>query len=133
MIETPAALMLIDELLECSDFISIGTNDLVQYIMAAGREKIEVSQYYEAGNYLVVNALKDVIRKTHKRKKECSICGELAGNLKFTKLFLDIGLRNFSVQPTLIPYIKHKIIRLIRNKNQIIICEGQTKKLPRVE
>jgi len=116
MIETPAALMLIDELLECSDFISIGTNDLVQYIMAAGREKIEVSEYYEAGNHLAVNALKVVIRKAHEREKECSICGELAGNLKFTNLFLDIGLSNFSVEATLIPYVKYKIIRHARNK-----------------
>jgi phosphoenolpyruvate-protein phosphotransferase len=115
MIETPAALMFIDELLDHSDFLSIGTNDLVQYIMAAGREKTEVSGYYQAGNHLVVSALKEVIRKAQELGKECSVCGELAGNLKFTKLFLDIGLRNFSVQPTLVPYVKYKIIRLTRN------------------
>lgn len=116
IIETPAALMMIDEILDHSDFLSIGTNDLVQYIMAASREKIEVSEYYEAGNHLVVSVLKDVIRKAHELGKECSICGELAGNLKFIKLLFDIGLRNFSVQPTFIPYIKYKIIRLTRNK-----------------
>lgn len=116
MIETPAALMAIDDFLDNSDFLNIGTNDLVQYVMAAGREKIEVSDYYEAGNYLILNALKDVIRKAEERGKECSICGELAGNLKFTKLLLGIGLRNFSVQPALVPYIKYKIIRLSGNK-----------------
>ncbi|MCR4336370.1 MAG: phosphoenolpyruvate--protein phosphotransferase [Candidatus Omnitrophica bacterium] len=116
MIETPAALMLIDELLDCSDFLSIGTNDLVQYVMAAGREKVEVSEYYEAGNHLILNSLKDVIRKTEARGKECSICGELAGNLKFTKLLLGIGLKNFSVQPALIPYIKIKILRFLKNE-----------------
>jgi len=116
MIETPAALMSIDELLDYSDFLNIGTNDLVQYVMAAGREKIEVSDYYEAGNHIVLNALKDVIRKTEERGKECSICGELAGNLKFTKLLLGIGLRNFSVQSALIPYVKYKIIRLSKNE-----------------
>ncbi|MBU4333493.1 MAG: phosphoenolpyruvate--protein phosphotransferase [Candidatus Omnitrophica bacterium] len=120
MIETPAALMSIDELLEHSDFLSIGTNDLVQYIMAAGREKIEVSEYYKAGNLLVVNALKDVIRKTKEAGKECSICGELAGNLKFTKSFLDIGLRNFSVHSSMIPYIKYKIIRLTDNRAELL-------------
>lgn len=117
MIETPAALMFIDEILDHSDFLSIGTNDLVQYIMAAGREKIEVAEYYEAGNHLVVNALKDVVRKAKELGKECSICGELAGNLKFTRSFLDIGLKNFSVQSTLVPYVKYKIFRLTRNSN----------------
>lgn len=120
MIETPAALMFIDQLLEYSDFLSIGTNDLVQYIMAAGREKIEVSEYYKAGNNLVVNAIKDVIRKAEEAGKECSVCGELAGNLKFTKLFLDIGLRNFSVSATLIPYVKYKIIRLTDNRAELL-------------
>jgi phosphotransferase system enzyme I (PtsI) len=129
MIETPAALMVIDELLGHSDFLSIGTNDLVQYIMAAGREKIEVSEYYEACNHLVVNALKDVIRKAHALGKECSICGELAGNLKFTKLFLDIGLRNFSVQPVLIPYVKNKIIRLTRNRAKQTFVKGKLREL----
>ncbi len=115
MIETPAALMAIDELLDYSDFLNIGTNDLVQYVMAAGREKIEVSDYYEAGNHLILNALKDVIRKAEKRGKECSICGELAGNLKYTSLLLGIGLRDFSVQSALIPYVKYKIIRFLKN------------------
>ena len=114
MIETPAALMVIDEILELSSFLAIGTNDLVQYVMAAGREKIDVSVYYEAGNHLILKALKKVIRKAEKRGKECSICGELAGNLEFTKILLGIGLRNFSVQPVLIPYVKDKIIRLLK-------------------
>ncbi|MFC1807765.1 phosphoenolpyruvate--protein phosphotransferase [Candidatus Omnitrophota bacterium] len=125
MIETPAALMFIDELLEHSDFLSIGTNDLVQYIMAAGREKIEVSEYYKAGNHLVVNALKGIIRKAKEAGKECSICGELAGNLKFTKLFLDIGLRNFSVQSTLVPYVKYKIIRFTDNRAELLSVEDK--------
>ncbi len=112
MIETPAALMVIEELFEFSDFFSIGTNDLVQYVMAAGREKIEVSDYYEAGNLIVLKALKDLLRKAKERGKECSLCGELAGNLKFTKALLDIGLRNFSVQPASIPYVKNKIFHL---------------------
>lgn len=119
MIETPAALMAIDEILKFSDFLNIGTNDLVQYVMAAGREKIEVSSYYEAGNHLVLSALQDVIRKAEGRGKACSICGELAGNLKFTRLLLGIGLRNFSVQAALVPYVKYKIIRLLKNRPEL--------------
>jgi phosphotransferase system enzyme I (PtsI) len=116
MIETPAALMTIDELLEFSDFISFGTNDLVQYVMAAGREKLAVADYYEAGNHLILNALKPIIRKAEERGKECSLCGELAGNLKFTQDLLGIGLRNFSVQPALIPSVKSKIHRLLKGQ-----------------
>ncbi|MBF0252831.1 MAG: phosphoenolpyruvate--protein phosphotransferase [Candidatus Omnitrophica bacterium] len=119
MIETPAALLCIDDVLLHSDFLCIGTNDLVQYVMAAGREKIEVSEYYKAGNHLIVNSLKDIILKAKEAGKDCSICGELAGNLNFTKMFLDIGLRNFSVQSALVPYIKYKIIRLTENRAEL--------------
>ena len=96
MIETPASLMCIDELLEQCDFISFGTNDLVQYVMAAGREKLDVSDYYEAGNQLILPALKTVVQKAKDHGKECCICGELAGNQNFTEELLNIGIRNFS-------------------------------------
>ncbi len=109
MIETPAALMSIDELLKYCDFLSFGTNDLVQYVMAAGREKLDVADYYEAGNQLILPALKTAIQKAKELGKECCICGELAGNLKFTEDLLNIGIRNFSVQPSLIPTVKNKI------------------------
>jgi phosphotransferase system enzyme I (PtsI) len=114
MIETPAALMSIDELLEYCDFLSFGTNDLVQYVMAAGREKIDVADYYEAGNQLILPALKIAIQKAKERGKECCLCGELAGNLKFTEDLLNIGIRNFSVQPALIPSVKNKIHNLLK-------------------
>jgi len=118
MIETPSALMLIDEFLKNSDFLNIGTNDLVQYVMAAGREKIEVIEYYQEGKHIILKPLEEVIRKAKELGKECSLCGELAGNLKFTNLLLGIGLRNFSVQSTLVPYVKHKIIRLARKPSR---------------
>ncbi len=119
MIETPAALMAIDEFLEFSNFLSFGTNDLVQYVMAAGREKLAVADYYEAGNHLILNALKPVIRKAEEQGKECSLCGELAGNVKFTQDLLGIGLRNFSVQPALIPNVKNKLHRLLKGPAQL--------------
>ncbi len=117
MIETPASLMCIDELLEQCDFISFGTNDLVQYVMAAGREKLDVSDYYEAGNQLILPALKTAIQKAKDCGKECCICGELAGNQNFTEELLNIGIRNFSVQPALIPDIKNKIYSLLSNEH----------------
>lgn len=119
MIETPAALFAIDEILKSSDFLSLGTNDLVQYVMAAGREKPDVADYYEAGNRLILNVLKPVIDKAGEQGKECNICGELGANLKFTDDLLRLGLRNFSVQPALIPNIKNKIYRLLTDPKGI--------------
>ena len=116
MIETPAALICMDELLEYCDFLSFGTNDLVQYVMAAGREKLDVSDYYEAGNQLILPALKTAIQKAKDRGKECCICGELAGNQNFTEELLNIGIRNFSVQPAVIPDIKHKIYSILKSE-----------------
>lgn len=118
MIETPAALMTFDEILEQSDFVSFGTNDLVQYVMAASREKIEVGKYYEAGNRLILPLIGEAVAKANQMGKECSICGELAGNLKFTQDLLAIGLKNFSVQPSLIPAVKNKLLSLL-NSTQI--------------
>jgi len=116
MIETPAALLAIDQLLELSDFFNIGTNDLVQYIMAAGRGREDVADYYQAGNRLVLPMLKEAISKAEARGRPCRLCGELAGNLGFTQELLAIGLRNFSVQPALVPFVKDNILRLSKTK-----------------
>lgn len=112
MIETPAAVLSIDELIGVSDFFNIGTNDLVQYYMAAGRGRADVSDYYEAGNHLVLDTLKNILHTCRAHGRECCVCGELAGDLNYTKDLLDIGLRNFSVQPALIPYVKSKVLSL---------------------
>lgn len=119
MIETPAAVFSIDEILKLSDFVGLGTNDLVQYVMAAGREKPDVADYYEAGNYLILDALKSVLDKAESKGKECTLCGELGGNLKFTENLLDLGLRDFSVQPALIPSVKNRIYRILSKKARL--------------
>ncbi len=116
MIETPAALLAYDELLDVADFFNIGTNDLVQYVMAAARESVEVANYYEAGNHLILHSLKSIIYRAKLRDKECRVCGELAGNLNFTKELLAIGLKNFSVQPILVTDVKDKIAQLLNNE-----------------
>ena len=117
MIETPAALLTIDKLLDLSDFISIGTNDLIQYVMAASREKRNVSAYYKAGFKLLLPSLSQIISKAHAKKKECGICGESAGNLSFIKSLLKIKLKNFSVQPSKIPDVKNKIYSTLKQLN----------------
>jgi len=114
MIETPAAVIKIKEILQVSDFISIGTNDLIQYTMVAGRENVSVANYYEAGSEIVMTFIKKVIVEAHKEKKECVLCGELASNTNYTDRLLRLGLENFSVSVPSIPYIKNKIAELLK-------------------
>ncbi|MFC1590265.1 phosphoenolpyruvate--protein phosphotransferase [Candidatus Omnitrophota bacterium] len=109
MIETPAAVANIEEIAKLSDFISIGTNDLAQYLMAVGRESAYASEYYEEGQDILLSSIKNVAEVTNKLKAECSICGEIAGDVRWTNKLLSIGIRQLSVTPSLIPILKEKI------------------------
>src|SRR5260221_9761042 len=109
MIETPSAVLALEDLVKASDFLSIGTNDLLQYTMAADREKTNVAAYYEAGNRLILGWLKQIVEKTGQAGIECEICGELASNLEFTEELVKSGLEHYSVIPHLIPRLKNKI------------------------
>lgn len=109
MVETPAAAMQIRDILKVADFISIGTNDLIQYITAADRESIAVSHYYQNGIALSLKMIREVISEARKFSKQCFLCGELAGNTKYTEELLAMGLSDFSVLPPLIPTVKNKI------------------------
>jgi phosphotransferase system enzyme I (PtsI) len=112
MIETPSSILRIEEIHRHSDFISIGTNDLVQYVMAADRENQELTDYYEAGNRVVVEWIERVLKIAREQGIECSLCGELAADHRFTKDFLGMGLRNFSVSPHLIGEVRERIRKI---------------------
>jgi phosphoenolpyruvate-protein kinase (PTS system EI component) len=116
MIETPIAALSADQIISCTDFISIGTNDLIQYLTAADRESIAVSQYYQEGMSGALHLVKDIIGKTKNQNKRCILCGELAGNMDFSESLLTMGLEHFSVLPPLIPIIKEKIYEYITSK-----------------
>ena len=109
MIETPSSVLALDEIIRVSDFLSIGTNDLLQYTMAADREKMNVSRYYEAGGRLICEWICQITEKADKAKIKCEICGELAANIEYTEALLKCGLRHYSVVPHLIPEIKNTI------------------------
>ncbi|MBN1696112.1 MAG: phosphoenolpyruvate--protein phosphotransferase [Spirochaetales bacterium] len=113
MIEVPSAVFLLDKILDCIDFVSIGTNDLIQYIMAADREENKVSGYFRKGNDIAIDIIKRIVDKTRETGIECDVCGELAGNTAYTKRLLKAGLRNFSVQPRTIPKLRKKIDDII--------------------
>jgi len=95
-----------------SDFVSIGTNDLIQYTMAAGRDNIGVADYYEAGHEIIMDSIKKVVIESKNIGKECVLCGELASDTRYLKSLLEIGLENFSVAAASIPQVKIKIAEI---------------------
>ena len=112
MIETPAAVFIADTLAANCDFFSIGTNDLVQYIMAADRANVKVSHLYNPYSEAVIRAIRLTIESAQRAGIECSMCGELASDSSATELLLDAGLRKFSVNTGSIAKIKYTISKL---------------------
>jgi phosphotransferase system enzyme I (PtsI) len=112
MLETPAAAIQVKEFCREVDFISIGTNDLVQYLLAVDRGNERVSQFYNPSHPAVLRALRDVIRACTHAEIDCSLCGEMAGEPLYTIFLLGLGLRSFSMAPAKIPEVK-KLVRLV--------------------
>jgi len=110
MVETPAAAVQIRELLRETDFISVGTNDLIQYTLAVDRGNERVASLYTASHPAVLRMLRDIVREANRANVPCSLCGEMAGEPMYTLFLLGLGLRQFSMAPNDIPEIK-KIIR----------------------
>lgn len=111
MLETPAAALQCREFTREVAFISIGTNDLVQYLLAVDRGNERVARFYNMTHPAVLRTLRDVIRTCAKAEVPCSLCGEMAGQPLYTLLLLGLGLRTFSMAPASIPEVK-KLIRL---------------------
>ena len=106
MIEVPAAAVMIDTMVELVDFVSVGSNDLVQYLMAADRDNPKVSHLCQPLSPAVLIVLKRVIDVCNRRKVPITVCGEMAGKPKAFLLLLGMGLRKFSMSPAFVPSIK---------------------------
>jgi len=116
MVETPAAALIIDRLLERVDFISIGTNDLIQYLLAVDRTNGNVAHLYQPFHPAVLRALSDVFTAAQKAGKPVSICGELGGDPLATLLIMGLGpIQELSMEPHAIPKVK-KVLRKTRLK-----------------
>jgi phosphoenolpyruvate-protein phosphotransferase (PTS system enzyme I) len=113
MIEVPSAAILSDQLAREVNFFSIGTNDLVQYTLAADRTNENVASLYNPGDPAVLKLIEMVIKAATRNSIEVCVCGEMSGDPIYTILLLGMGLRQFSVTPHNIPEIK-KVIRSIR-------------------
>jgi len=99
MIEVPAAALAADSFARHLDFLSIGTNDLIQYALAIDRVDDEVNYLYDPLHPSILRLIQYVIQAGHKRGKPVSMCGEMAGNPLYIPLLLGMGLREFSMQP----------------------------------
>lgn len=106
MIEVPSAVMVIDRLLDEVDFISIGTNDLIQYALAADRSNKDVAQLYQASDPGVLRLIERSIQAAEDAGIPASVCGQMSGMPCYIPLLLGMGLRGFSVPPSSIPEVK---------------------------
>ena len=113
MVEVPAAVLMLDRFLPEVDFVSIGTNDLVQYALAVDRTNQEVSDLYQETDPAVLRLLKMTIDAGREYDKPVSLCGQMSGNSHHTVLLLGMGLRDFSVPPASILEVK-RVLRSVR-------------------
>jgi phosphotransferase system enzyme I (PtsI) len=111
MIEVPAAALMLPTLLAHFDFVSIGTNDLIQYTLAIDRADDAVSHLYDPWHPAVLRLVRDTIAQAVAAGKPVSICGEMAGDASFTELLLGMGLRSFSMHPAQLSAIKQILLR----------------------
>jgi phosphotransferase system enzyme I (PtsI) len=111
MIEVPSAALLADYLAEMVDFFSIGTNDLIQYTMAADRGNHRVSKYYMAHHPSVLKLIQRTIHAAHDNGIPVTVCGEMAGTKTMAPLLVGLGVDELSMNPTLLPGVSDWISR----------------------
>lgn len=109
MIEVPSAAFMASEISRECDFLSIGTNDLIQYTLAADRAMEGEASYYQATNPSILRIILHVVQEANHFNTPVSLCGEIASNLKFVPLLLGLGVRKFSCASRFIPEVKKLI------------------------
>lgn len=110
MVETPASVMVCEDLIKYADFFSIGTNDLTQYILAVDRGNENITEYYNTYNPAVLRAIKRVIDKSHEAGKWTGMCGGFAGDTNATYMLLGMGLDEFSCPASRVAKVKDIVI-----------------------
>ena len=110
MIETPAAVMIAEDLAKEVDFFSIGTNDLTQYTLAIDRQNNKLDRYYDAHHPAVLKMIQLVINAAHQAGIWAGICGELGADTALTKTFVEMGIDELSVAPGMVLPIRKGIL-----------------------
>lgn len=121
MLEVPAAAISIEQMLPHVDFVSIGSNDLVQYLMAADRDNPKVSHLCQPMSPAVLRVLTNVIRACNASRKRVTLCGEMAGQPRAFVLLFGMGLRSFSMSPAFVPSIKELASHLSQQRAEQIL------------
>ena len=116
MIEIPAAALMVKLFLKHFDFLSVGTNDLIQYTLAIDRADETVAHLYDPLHPAVLGLLANTIEQGRLAGKPVSVCGEMAGDPQLTRLLLGLGLRSFSMQPAQILSVKQEVLRADASK-----------------
>ncbi len=111
MVEVPAAALLAEQFARHLDFLSIGTNDLIQYTLAIDRADDAVAHLYDPLHPAVLTLIQHTIQSGNKAGKPVAVCGEMAGDPRLTRLLLGLGLRHFSMQPASILAVKQQVMR----------------------
>ena len=109
MVETPAAAMMLDAFIQEVDFVSVGTNDLIQYTLAVDRGNKDVADLYSACDPAVLRLLKRSLDIAAQAGVSASVCGQMSGSVMYTQLLLGLGLRELSVPAAAIPEIKQAV------------------------
>ena len=135
MIETPAAALMVGSLLKMVDFVSIGSNDLVQYTLAVDRANKDVAALYQPAHPAVLKLMLHILRTANRMEKPVSICGEMAGDPVFARLLLGMGFRHFSMQPSKmlafkeivlschVEQLENKIVPILKNDDPAKMSE----------
>ena len=128
MIEIPAAALSLKLFLKHFDFLSIGTNDLIQYTLAIDRADESVAHLYDPLHPAVLQLVANTIAECRAQGKDVSVCGEMAGDTALTRLLLGLGLRSFSMHPAQILAVKQEILRADAGKlalwaQQVLVSE----------
>lgn len=116
MIELPSIVYMIDEITKTADFISIGTNDLTQYILGIDRTNDRVSDLYIPHHPAVLRALKKVAESAQKNNCPLSVCGDTAVDPDMLEFFIGVGIRTFSVDPRMIQFVRREVSRMNTDK-----------------
>lgn len=133
MIEVPGLIYQLEDYRHLVDFISIGTNDLIQYLLAVDRNSNEVGHLYSSYHPSIIRMLYDLFRKTEHLHMEISLCGEIAGSLSGSLILLSLGYRVLSVSPTRAPVIRYLVnnidINLLEEVKKHILFEKKEKEI----
>ena len=138
MIEIPAAALCAEAFAKELDFLSIGTNDLIQYSLAIDRTDDSVSHLYNPVHPAILQLIEGTLKAGQKLGKKVSVCGEMAGDSKLTRLLLGLGLRQFSMHPSHILSVKHQVlqsdlVKLVPAARKILASQDSDKIEPLIQ